>query len=59
MQILAIISGEYGIRHVENLRKHAPAGWVIETWKAPAAFPLIIDYPEDFLPKSFSPSDLT
>jgi thymidylate synthase len=58
MQILVIISGEYGIRHVENLRKHAPGGWAIETWKAPTAFPLIIDYPEDFLPKSFAPSDL-
>jgi len=58
MHILTIISGEYGIRHVENLRKHAPAGWMVETWKAPAAFPLIIDYPEEFLPKSFPPSDL-
>ena len=58
MRILAIISGEYGIRHVDNVRKHAPADWVIETWKAPAAFPLIMDYPEEFLPKQFSPADL-
>lgn len=58
MRILAIISGEYGQRHVDNIRRHAPEGWTIETWKAPAAFPLIIDYPEDFLPKSFAPADL-
>jgi hypothetical protein len=58
MRILAIISGEYGIRHVNNLIAHAPEGWTIETWKAPAAFPLIMDYPEDFLPKSFPPCDL-
>src|SRR3990172_9262447 len=58
MKILAIISGEYGIRHVGNLRQHAPKGWAIETWKAPAVFPLIIDYPEDYLPKSFPASDL-
>ena len=58
MRILAIISGEYGIRHVDNVRKHAPADWSLETWKAPAAFPLIMDYPEDFLPKSFPPADL-
>jgi thymidylate synthase len=58
MQILAIISGEYGIRHVDNIRKHAPPGWAIESWRAPAAFPLIIDYPEDFLPQTFPPSDL-
>ena len=58
MRILAIISGEYGIRHANNIEKHKPAGWSIETWKAPAAFPLIIDYPEEFLPESFEPCDL-
>ena len=58
MRILAIISGEYGVRHVENIQKHKPKGWSITTWKAPAAFPLIIDYPEDFLPESFAPCDL-
>lgn len=58
MRILAIISGEYGLRHVSNLQKRKPEGWSIETWKAPAAFPLIIDYPEEFLPASFAPCDL-
>src|SRR5574342_1391224 len=58
MRILAIISGEYGLRHVSNIQTHKPAGWSIETWKAPAAFPLIIDYPEEFLPASFAPCDL-
>jgi hypothetical protein len=58
MRILAIISGEYGIRHVNNLREHAREGWIIETWRAPAVFPLIIDYPEDYLPSSFAPCDL-
>jgi hypothetical protein len=58
MNILAIVSGEYGNRHVANLRAHCPPGWNIETWKAPAAFPLMIDYPEDFLPVSFPPCDL-
>jgi hypothetical protein len=58
MKILAIISGEYGVRHVDNLRKHSPQGWTIETWKAPAAFPLIMDYPEEFLPASFPECDL-
>lgn len=58
MRILAIISGEYGVRHVNNLREHCPEGWTIETWKAPAVFPLIMDYPEDFLPPGFSECDL-
>ena len=58
MRILAIISGEYGVRHVNNLLEHSPEGWTIELWRAPGAFPLIIDYPEDFLPASFKPCDL-
>jgi hypothetical protein len=58
MKILAIISGEYGVRHVDNLRANAPQGWSVESWKAPAAFPLIMDYPEEFLPPSFEPCDL-
>lgn len=59
MNILAIVSGEYGLRHVDNIKQHAPEGWsIVETWKAPAAFPLIMDYPEDFLPKQFPACDL-
>lgn len=58
MQILAIVSGEYGYRHVANIQNHLPPGWNVETWKAPAAFPLIIDYPEDYLPETFPPADL-
>ncbi len=58
MRILAIVSGEYGYRHVSNIQNHLPSGWSIETWKAPAAFPLIIDYPEDYLPETLPPADL-
>jgi hypothetical protein len=58
MKILAVISGDYGQRHVNNIRSHAPSNWQIEVWRAPATFPLIIDYPEDFLPESLPPADL-
>jgi hypothetical protein len=58
MRILAIISGEYGRRHVDNLRANGPESWQIEVWQAPAVLPLMIDYPEDYLPKSFAPADL-
>lgn len=58
MRILAIISGEYGERHVSNIKKHCPKNWVIEVWRAPNIFPLVIDYPEDFLPKSLPETDL-
>jgi thymidylate synthase len=58
MHILAVISGEYGARHVRNLREHGPASWQIEVWQAPSLFPLVIDYPEDYLPQSLPPADL-
>jgi len=58
MRILSIISGDYGKRHVDNILKHGPSHWKIETWEAPKSFPLVIDYPEDFLPDSLPTSDL-
>jgi len=58
MRLLAIISGEYGQRHVDNIRAHAPAEWTVEVWQAPTLFPLIIDYPEDYVPDTLPPTDL-
>lgn len=58
MRILAIVSGDYGLRHVANLQSHGPAHWIIETWRAPAIFPLVIDYPEDHLPAALPQADL-
>jgi hypothetical protein len=58
VRILAIITGEYGRRHVDNIRAHAPSAWEIEVWRAPAAYPPIIDYPEDHLPESLPDADL-
>lgn len=58
MHLLAIISGEYGKRHVANLRANGPADWMIETWTAPSILPPVIDYPEDYLPASLPGADL-
>jgi thymidylate synthase len=58
MRLLCVVSGTYGFRHFENIQKHAPAAWTVESWQAPAAFPLIIDYPEDYLPAELPPADL-
>jgi hypothetical protein len=58
MRILAIISGEYGQRHVDNIMKHGPAEWRVEIWRAPAILPLIVDYPEDYVPNTLPPADL-
>jgi len=58
MRILAIITGEYGQRHVENIIKHGPQQWQIEIWESPNIFPPVIDYPEDYLPNEFPEVDL-
>ena len=58
MRILAIVSGEYGDRHVANLRKNGPRDWSIQTWVPPKILPQVIDEPEDFLPSSLPESDL-
>jgi hypothetical protein len=54
MRILAIITGEYGRRHVDNIRAHAPSNWEVEVWRAPAFYPPVIDYPEEHLPDSLA-----
>lgn len=58
MLILGIITGEYGRRHMENIIKHAPTGWEINVWQAPASYPMVIDYPEEYLPANVDPADL-
>lgn len=52
MRILAVFSGEYGLRHIANIQAQAPQGWEIATWQAPLLLPPVIDYPEDYLPPS-------
>jgi hypothetical protein len=58
MKILAIITGDYGVRHVQNITDRGPVNWQITTWKTPPVFPPFIDDPEDFLPDEFGPADL-
>jgi hypothetical protein len=58
MRILVVISGEYGQRHVDNLRQHAPTEWSIAVWKAPRLLPPIVDDTEEFLPPQLPASDL-
>lgn len=58
MRLLAIISGEYGRRHVDNIRAHGPKDWHIEVWKAPSLLPPVIDDPEEFLPRALPLAEL-
>ncbi len=58
MRILAIVNGEYGRRHVANVQAHGPESWKLFVWEAPAFFPPVIDYPEDYLPSNLPPAEL-
>lgn len=58
MRILAVVSGEFGLRNVRNIQDHGPGDWTLNTWQAPPALPPMIDDPEDHLPDSFPESDL-
>jgi hypothetical protein len=58
MRLLAIITGDYGLRHVANIRQYMPPTWSLEVWRAPTSYPIVIDDPKDFLPTSLPPADL-
>jgi len=58
MRILAVVNGEYGRRHVENIRRNGPPDWVVSEWTAPGVLPPVVDYPEDFLPDRLPRTDL-
>jgi len=58
LRILAVISAEYGQRHVDNIAAHGPDGWSIGVWRAPSVLPPIVDYPEEFVPDSLEAADL-
>jgi thymidylate synthase len=58
MRILGVITGEYGERHMGNVREHAPDDWTVEIWRAPSRFPIVIDYPEDYVPDTLPAADL-
>ncbi|MCL4393358.1 MAG: DUF166 domain-containing protein [Chloroflexi bacterium] len=58
MDILAVVSGEFGRRFARNLREHGPQTWTVETWTAPSHFPIVVDEPRDFLPASLPSANL-
>jgi hypothetical protein len=58
MRILVVTQGEYGKRMVRNLRGFAPEGWSVSEWQAPLSLPMVMDYPEEYLPESLPASDL-
>lgn len=57
-RIVAVTQGLWGKRIAANLQRHAPPDWAVEDWPAPVRLPLVIDDPDDFLPKAMAPADL-
>ncbi len=58
MNILAVVSGEFGRRKARIIRDHGPQQWTVHEWVAPMHFPIVIDDPVDFLPSKLEPADL-
>ena len=58
MRILVLKTGEYGQRHIDNMNAHLPDGWVVDSWQTPRQLPIVLDYPEEYLPSSMEPADL-
>lgn len=58
MRLLVLVTGDYGWRHVENIRQHGPEEWQVETWVTPTILPPMVDYPEDYLPETLPDCDL-
>jgi hypothetical protein len=58
MKILAMVQGDWGNRHVTNIRQHGPADWTIATWSVPKGLPAVIDEPDEFLPANLPEADL-
>ena len=55
MRLLVLYTGDYGLRHLENLQEHAPEEWRVERWQTPRVLPPILDYPEDYCPTACPP----
>ncbi len=58
MRILGLSHGDYGDRHLQNIRSTMPADWVLHEWRPPTILPPVIDYPEDYLPQTLPAADL-
>jgi len=58
LRLFVLVQGHYGQRILENIRQFAPAGWVVEVWRAPSALPPVVDDPLKFLPMHIPAADL-
>jgi hypothetical protein len=58
MRIYALIEGGYGRRIVENIIARGPSKWEVKVHEFKETFPLVIDEPEEYVPKDCPESDL-
>jgi len=48
LRVFVLFQGQYGQRILENIRRFAPEAWTVDAWRAPSAFPLVVDDPAPF-----------
>lgn len=58
MRLLIVWQGKWGQRIADHLVQSAPPEWTCTTWRGPAALPLVIDDPDEFLPETLPETDL-
>lgn len=58
LRLLVVTQGQWGERIADNVGRFAPVTWTVQRWAAPRVIPLIVDYPEDYLPAEMPPADL-
>jgi len=58
LRLFVLYQGHYGERILENIQRHAPGTWNVESWCAPSNLPLVVDDPLSFLPAHLPAADL-
>ena len=58
LRLFVLYQGRYGERILENIQRHAPGTWVVESWCASSDLPLVVDDPLSFLPEHLPAADL-
>jgi hypothetical protein len=58
MRILTLCEGPYGERIVKHINKSGPQDWEIEVFSPPSPLPIVIDDPEEYLPREILQTDL-
>lgn len=58
LRLFVLLQGSYGQRILDNVRRFAPATWVINGWRVPAELPQVVDDPLAYIPAHLPASEL-